>query len=197
VPRIVAVLAATAVVGVLAGPLALAVPVLALLTWRLPVLLPWLAAACVATSVTVVATEPGSSPFSGRGAFHWAVQTAGVLAVGIAVLSLAHLAKRTRTTPTGDDGPHDRPHDGPNDGRDGRGGGPAGGRDGEPGPGPGGLAGRLPADLSRPSADPAAPSRTASTGPLFTAGDTGPYHLTRPPRGGPAGPPGPAVRRAR
>ncbi|WP_347176761.1 alpha-(1-_3)-arabinofuranosyltransferase [Parafrankia sp. EAN1pec] len=80
---------ATAAVFLIAGWLALAVPVLVLVGRRFPVVLGVLAVAGMVGSGIAVAVSPDSIPFSGEGAFGWQAQTLGSLAFAATVAALA------------------------------------------------------------------------------------------------------------
>ncbi len=77
------------VVALVAGPVALVVPVFAVLAARSPVVLSWIAAGCVSIAGMVVAFTPDSLPGSGRGAFGWQVQLCGAVAFACVLASTA------------------------------------------------------------------------------------------------------------
>jgi arabinofuranan 3-O-arabinosyltransferase len=101
--------AATLAVALVAGPVALAVPPLALLTWWYPQALGWLAAAGAGTAGTFAAIAPGRPPATGQGAFSPVAQAAAALAVGCVLLALGRDGARRgppaipATPVTGDD----------------------------------------------------------------------------------------------
>jgi arabinofuranan 3-O-arabinosyltransferase len=94
--RWVALVAATVAVGLVAGPVALAVPVLAVIARRRPAVLPWLAAVCTVGAGIAVAIVPDGQPGDGRGAFSWHVQLLGALAFAATVAALSLPRSPTR-----------------------------------------------------------------------------------------------------
>ncbi|MBX6389256.1 MAG: DUF3367 domain-containing protein, partial [Frankia sp.] len=89
-------LLATLAVFLVAGPLALAVPVLVFLGLRWPVLLPWAALVAMTAAGVGVLGGPDAVPGSGRGPFSSQVQLAGTLAFAAAVANLALPARGAR-----------------------------------------------------------------------------------------------------
>ncbi|WP_238430482.1 alpha-(1-_3)-arabinofuranosyltransferase domain-containing protein [Frankia nepalensis] len=81
-------LVATVAVFLVAGPVALAVPVLTVVGLRLPWLLPWTGLLAMTAAGIGVALGPDAVPGSGEGPFSWPVQAAGALAFAAALANL-------------------------------------------------------------------------------------------------------------
>jgi arabinofuranan 3-O-arabinosyltransferase len=80
---------ATAALALVAGPVALAVPILVAVGLRRPAVLPGLAFAAAAAAGIGVAVDPGRLPDSGEGAFSVHVQAAGAVGLAAVLASLA------------------------------------------------------------------------------------------------------------
>jgi len=79
----------TVAVFLVAGPVALAVPVLVLVARLMPAVLGWLALVFMTAAGVGVALHPDAIPGSGSGAFGWYVQVAGVVAFAATLAALA------------------------------------------------------------------------------------------------------------
>ncbi|OHV37470.1 hypothetical protein BCD49_16180 [Pseudofrankia sp. EUN1h] len=84
---------ATVAVFLVAGPVALLVPVLVLIGRRLPAVLGWAALVFMIAAGVGVSAWPNAVPGSGQGAFSWYVQAAGVVAFAATVAALASRAQ--------------------------------------------------------------------------------------------------------
>lgn len=80
---------ATLAVVLVAGPVALAVPVLVVIARRWPTVPAWIAGATMAGAGIAVAVAPNSTPGSGQGAFGAATQVLGALALAAVLATLA------------------------------------------------------------------------------------------------------------
>ncbi|WKX69287.1 alpha-(1-_3)-arabinofuranosyltransferase family protein [Streptomyces sp. XD-27] len=184
--------ALTAVLVLVAGPLALAVPVLALIAWWRPALLPPTALVAMAAAGIVAATGAGHPAGMDDGAFSPAAQSLALIALTAAVVTVPtripgrHAAGWPGDSPSG---PPDGDREGPLDGdREGR---PDGGREGRPdGDLAGGGAGAAAGGVG------VASGRTIPAGPTPFGGPPppvpGPLPHRKPGTGGPpAAPPDP------
>nr|MDT0667831.1 hypothetical protein [Micromonospora sp. DSM 115978] len=79
----------TIALALVAGPVAVAVPVLVVVALRWPWMLAWVAFAAALASSIGVAVDPNSQPGSGEGAFSWNVQAFGALALAAVIATLA------------------------------------------------------------------------------------------------------------
>jgi arabinofuranan 3-O-arabinosyltransferase len=100
-----AVVAATAVLALVGGVFALAVPAAALLGWWRPRLVPWLAFAAMVVAGAVTLTGLGRSPQAGVGAFGWPAQAAALIALAAALAPpVLWPRRRPAAAPAGDPG---------------------------------------------------------------------------------------------
>jgi arabinofuranan 3-O-arabinosyltransferase len=95
----IATLAATLAVLLVAGPIALAVPLFAVAARRWPGALPWIAAAGMTAAGVIMLVTPDVAPREGEGAFSGWAQAAGAVAFAATVAALS-IARRRRERET-------------------------------------------------------------------------------------------------